>query len=133
MGQNHTASKTVLIVDDYSDARELLKLFLSADGYNVAEASNGLEGVEAALLVHPDLIIMDISMPVLDGLDALRQIRRDDSLRDTPVLIITAHGKQGIDLYADNAELLNENTEYLPKPIDLGLLKDALNRLVPQD
>lgn len=131
MGQNKSASKTVLIVDDYNDARELLELFLMTSGYNVVEAENGLEGVEKAIHTSPDLIVMDISMPVLDGLNALRQIRQHESLRDTPVVIITAHGRRGIKLYTDNLDLLNERTEYLPKPIDLGLLKDVLNRLAP--
>jgi CheY-like chemotaxis protein len=133
MTQNQTPAKTILIADDYSDARMLLKKYLSDRGYQVVEASNGVEAVKQASLARPDLIIMDISMPVLNGLDAVREIRRDESLRDTPIIIITAHGAQGIHLYAENADLLNENTEYIPKPIDIELLRATLKRFVPQD
>ena len=83
-------SKTVLIVDDNDDNRFLYEMILAHAGYTVLEARNGAEGVMLAREYHPDLVLMDIHMPVLDGWGATRQIKQVPDTADIPVLAVTA-------------------------------------------
>src|SRR3982750_221092 len=83
---------TILIVDDYADNRVLLSSWLRAKGYQVIEAQDGKEGVLQANRAHPDLILMDLAMPELDGIQATRQIRERQAFSRTPIFAITAYG-----------------------------------------
>src|SRR5688500_20391392 len=83
----------VLVVEDYDDTREFMKFLLQDYGFDVAEASNGYEAVEAVKRQVPDLILMDISMPGMDGLTAARKIREQKGSRKTPIIAITAYGE----------------------------------------
>ncbi len=80
----------ILVVDDDEDSRWLTSFVLEAVGHEVLLAANGSEGVEAARRDRPDLILMDVRMPVMDGFEARRLIRRDSSLRDIPIIALTA-------------------------------------------
>jgi CheY-like chemotaxis protein len=82
---------TVLIADDNADVRELTKLFLEFEGCAVIEAGDGRDAVRAALVSTPDLILLDIQMPLMDGLEAARQLRRNNSVRNVPIVAVTAN------------------------------------------
>ena len=81
----------VLIVDDYEDTREMLKMMLEMRGCVVVEAANGLEAVEVAMREKPDLILMDLNMPVLDGWEATRRLTTQEATRHIPIVAITAN------------------------------------------
>jgi CheY-like chemotaxis protein len=84
------ASPRVLIADDHEDSREALKALLEAFGYRVVVAANGAEAVEKARGAQPQLILMDVMMPVVDGLSATQQIRADPTLPRMPIIAVTA-------------------------------------------
>jgi CheY-like chemotaxis protein len=81
----------VLIAEDFEDARELYRDYLEFSGFDVETATNGREAIEQALALQPDLILMDASMPVLDGWQATRELKANPSTRHIPVLALTAH------------------------------------------
>lgn len=85
----------VLVVDDYQDAREMYAEYLSFSGFRVAEASNGLEAVEKAFSLRPDVILMDLSLPGMDGWAATRQLKTDERTRGIPVVALTGHALAG--------------------------------------
>src|SRR5438874_8082987 len=86
-----SAKPTVLVVEDHDDTRLMLKLLLEMEGYAVAEAADGLEAVELADDAHPDLILIDGSLPRLDGLAAVRRMREHKSLRTVPIVAPSGH------------------------------------------
>ena len=81
----------VLIVDDVQDNRTIYVLFLKFSGFRVAEAENGEEALEKATSLLPDVIVMDLSLPVMDGWEATRRLRRDPRTRKIPVIVLTGH------------------------------------------
>jgi CheY-like chemotaxis protein len=85
---------TILVVDDFDDTRWLLRTWLERRGFRVIEAENGNEAVFEAQSKAPDLIIMDLEMPELDGLSATRQIRGDAKLADVPIVAVSAYGAE---------------------------------------
>ena len=82
--------KRILVVEDQEDLRGILRDLLTGSGYEVAEAANGRDGVAKAKSERPDLILMDIQLPVLDGYDATRQIKADPGLRATPIIAVSS-------------------------------------------
>ncbi|HEX3280446.1 MAG TPA: response regulator, partial [Pyrinomonadaceae bacterium] len=86
------AQRTILIVDDFDDTRLLLRTWLRKKGYRVAEAENGNEAIAKAQELKPDLIIMDVEMPELDGLSATRQIRALKDSAALPIIAVSAYG-----------------------------------------
>ena len=112
----------VLIVDDYQDAREMYAEYLEYSGYRVAEARNGLEAVEKAFALHPALILMDLSLPVMDGWEATRRLKSDARTRSIPVVALTGHALDGHSREAQDAGC----DAYVTKPC----LPDALVREV---
>src|SRR5689334_16912515 len=82
---------TILIVDDQQTNREVLAALLGYGGHQVVEASDGAEALESTRAHHPDLVITDILMPVMDGYEFVRQLRTDPSIAHTPVIYYTAH------------------------------------------
>ena len=83
--------KTILIVEDNEDNRLIYSQYLTHAGYRVLEAGNGAEGLDTARRERPDIILMDISMPVMDGLTATRHLKADPELKAIPVVALTAH------------------------------------------
>jgi CheY-like chemotaxis protein len=88
------ARPTILVVDDFDDTRWLLRTWLEKRGFRVIEAENGTEAVIEAQSKSPDLIIMDLEMPELDGLSATKQIRGDAKLADVPIVAVSAYGAE---------------------------------------
>jgi CheY-like chemotaxis protein len=88
-------SALILVVDDYQDAREMYAEYLQFSGFRVAEARNGNEAVEQAFALSPDLILMDLSLPGMDGWEATRQLKSDDRTRHIPIVALTGHALAG--------------------------------------
>jgi two-component system cell cycle response regulator DivK len=88
-------SKRILVVEDQEDLRAILRDFLSASGYTVIEAVDGAEGVARAAAERPDLVLMDIQMPVLDGYDATRQIKALPSCATIPIIAVSSFAMKG--------------------------------------
>lgn len=82
--------RRVLVVDDYEDARQVLGLILEHVGFDVVLAANGADAVDAALRTHPDVVVMDLFMPGMDGIEATRRIKADPACQDVPVIAYTA-------------------------------------------
>jgi two-component system cell cycle response regulator DivK len=87
---------TVLVVDDYEDNRQMYAELLAYAGFSVVEACNGAEGIVSAQLVLPDLVIMDLSLPVIDGWEATRRLKRDERTKHIPILALTGHAPEGL-------------------------------------
>jgi two-component system, cell cycle response regulator DivK len=88
-------SKKILVVEDTEDNRQILRDLLSAAGYDMIEAHDGAEGVARASEHRPDLILMDIQMPVMDGYEATRRIKADPALKSIPVIAVTSYALSG--------------------------------------
>ena len=123
---------TVLIVDDYDDVRPLIRRWLEDFGCRVVEASGGKEAVEVAKREHPNLILMDLFMPEVDGYAAAFRIRRDEELKDVPIVAISAYGELGIDAQAQIDPQAVGFNEYVPKPFGPERLKELLDRFLPR-
>ena len=117
----------VLVVDDTVDNLVIISLHLQQSGYRVVTANDGEEAIKVASLTHPDLILMDISMPGLDGLGATRKIREHPTLRPVPVIAVTAFTTEGFQRAAYDAGMEG----YLTKPIDFERLNDLIRSLLP--
>jgi two-component system cell cycle response regulator DivK len=88
-------TKRILVVEDQEDLRGVLRTLLTGSGYEMIEAADGAAGVAKAKSERPDLILMDIQMPVLDGYDATRQIKSDATLKSTPVIAVSSFAMRG--------------------------------------
>jgi len=91
-----TKGQKVLLVDDYSDAREMYTEYLEFMGYQVLQAQNGVEALERALDSSPDIILMDLSLPIMDGWEATRRLKEDSRTSSIPVVALTGHALAGI-------------------------------------
>ena len=85
----------VLVVEDYQDAREMYVEYLRFSGFRVAEARNGVEALERAFALHPDIILMDLALPRMDGWEATRRLKRDPRTARIPVVALTGHALAG--------------------------------------
>ena len=125
MAEREGISLTVLVVEDFEDNRFMMRRLLEMSGYRVVEAVNGSQAVEVAASERPDLILMDLSLPKLDGLAATRKIRQQDGLSKVPIVAVSAH-----DTADFHAEALAAGcNEYVTKPIDFDQLVRLLDRL----
>jgi two-component system, cell cycle response regulator DivK len=86
----------VLVVDDYADAREMYSEYLQFSGFDVVEAANGIEALQRAVEDQPDIILMDLSLPVMDGWEATRRLKADGRTACIPVVMLTGHTLAGI-------------------------------------
>ena len=121
------ARATVLVVDDSADTRAVLSRTLEAGGYRVVEAADGREAVEVALRECPDLILMDLNMPVLDGLAATERIRKlKEKCGDVAIVAVTAFDTYGM----KEAALEAGCDAYLLKPLALDELEAVVERLL---
>jgi CheY-like chemotaxis protein len=125
-GQQSESKFLILVVDDSADNVALLSLDLQQQGYRVVTASNGEDAVAVAIQMLPNLILMDINLPTLDGLGATRRIREHDSLREVPVIAITAFGTEGFQRAAYDVGV----SGYLTKPLDLDRMHQLIARLL---
>jgi CheY-like chemotaxis protein len=116
----------ILVVDDSADNVAMLSLHLQQEGYRVVTATNGEEAISVACYTLPNLILMDISMPRLDGLGATRRIRENDALRDVPIIAITAFGTEGFQRAAYDVGV----SGYLTKPVDFRRMHQLIARLL---
>jgi CheY-like chemotaxis protein len=119
-------AQTILLVEDYDDSREYLRIWLEALGFQVVEAINGREAIQFARQIYPDLILMDICMPVLDGISATVSIRKLEKGKNVPVIAISADRKW----YHEEALQAGCN-EVVDKPIDHANLEIMINRYLP--
>ncbi len=115
--------KTILICDDEPALRELIRASMD-DGFEFAEASDGIIAIELAREVTPDVVILDLMLPRLSGLEVLARLNEDERLKDVPVLVITAWNETREDVLAAGAD------DFVAKPFDPEDLKAAVNRLV---
>ncbi|HYP02319.1 MAG TPA: response regulator [Pyrinomonadaceae bacterium] len=125
---NETAAPLrVLVVEDYEDTRFLMRLELEKRGFRVFEATDGEQGIALAAQERPDIILMDIGLPNIDGIEATRLIRNDASMRDVLIVALTAHHETEY-----RAQALAAGCDaYLTKPVDFDWLRDLLGRLLP--
>ncbi|HTX40906.1 MAG TPA: response regulator [Acidobacteriaceae bacterium] len=118
----------ILIADDRPSSRELLRTVLERSGYDVVEAGDGEEALVQARERHPDLILLDLQMPKLDGYGALAELRSDARFRDLPICALTASAMRG-----DREKILAAGfTDYLSKPAGPELLRETVARLLGQ-
>src|SRR5262245_21098171 len=122
------ANKLFLVVEDFEDSRFMMRRLLEMSGYDVLEASDGEQAVRMAVEARPVVILMDLSLPKLDGLSATRKIRQKKGLKRIPIVAVSAH---------DSPESRNEALEagcdeYVTKPIDFDNLHAILQRFVGQ-
>ena len=125
MEDKSEARPTVLVVEDFEDNRFMMRRLLEMSGYRVVEAVNGNQAVELAATESPDIILMDLSLPQLDGLAATRRIRSQEGPRKVPIVAVSAH--DSADFHAE--ALAAGCNEYVTKPIDFDQLVQLLDRL----
>ena len=123
----------ILIADDSEELRALVVSHLSRNMYEVMEATNGQEAVAASQSVVPDLILMDLQMPVMDGLEAAQHIRQRAESRDVPIIFFSAFGGEGIDLFVKINTLGKAPIEYLAKPFKVEHLTTLVESLLVSD
>jgi two-component system cell cycle response regulator DivK len=105
-------SRTILVVDDHEDNRRILRDLLCTAGYEIVEATTGEDGVAVAKARVPDLILMDIQLPGIDGYEATRRIKADEALRHIPLIVVTSYALSG-----DDAKALAAGADaYVAKP-----------------
>ena len=123
-------SKKILIVEDDGNIRELLRLYLEREGYEITEAANGEEGVELWRKINPDMILLDVMMPIMDGWQVCKIIRKESKV---PIIIMTAKGEtfdkvNGLEMSAD---------DYIVKPLEMreviARVRAIFRRLAPED
>lgn len=115
--------KTVLIVEDYDDTRSFMKLLLETNGYQVIEAVDGIEALDKYKHQHPDIVLMDISLPMVDGLTATKAIRElEGDSSKLPIIAVTAFGKY----YYKQAMEAGCN-DLIDKPVDFEAIESVLN------
>jgi two-component system, cell cycle response regulator DivK len=118
----------VLLVEDTEDNRVMMRRLLEMSGYRVMEAVNGVEAVTQAEREVPQIILMDLSLPLIDGLAATRRIRQLSSLKGVPIIAVSAHDT--LDFHAE--ALVAGCDAYITKPIDYGELEGLIESLLEQ-
>ena len=93
--ENRTHEPLVLVVEDYQDAREMYAAYLTFSGYRVAEATNGIEAIEKTIELMPDIILMDLALPKMDGWEATRRLKMDERTKHIPIVALTGHALAG--------------------------------------
>jgi two-component system, cell cycle response regulator DivK len=116
----------LLLVEDFEDTRHFMRLELEEQGFIVFEAENGQVAVDTAMREKPDVILMDLTLPILDGFAATKLIRQDDQLKNVPIIAVTAHHE---DDFRSGAKASGFDA-YVTKPIDVNWLKDLIAGLL---
>jgi two-component system cell cycle response regulator DivK len=126
MPEKDAPNLTILIVEDVDDTRYFMRLALEQLGYSVIEAEDGEKAIEIALRERPDIILMDLSLPVMDGIAATTSIRSNEEMREVPIIALTAHQK--VDLRTE-AKASGFNA-YVTKPFDIDFLDELIKGLL---
>jgi two-component system cell cycle response regulator DivK len=113
---------TILVIEDYSDTRELLSVLLRRRGYNVVEAEDGVEGLLKAGWVYPDLILMDLSLPEMDGVEVARRIHAQSKLSQIPIFVVSAYLTEAVKADVRAAGCV----ETFSKPFDAQALMERI-------
>ena len=121
------SGRTIMVVEDYDDTRLLLRKGLESLGYSVLEAGNGQEAVDIAARDHPDLILMDLDLPILDGIAATQRIRQQAEMEKVPIVAVTAYPMS----YTHVKAFAKGCDEYMAKPIDMNELERLVTRYLP--
>lgn len=118
--------KKVLVVEDHHDTSFLLCRLLKTEGYDVEHAIDGMVGLNAAASAPPDLIVTDIQMPRMDGIEMIRRIRGSEDISGTPIIVMSAYGKRVID------DALDAGADgFVEKPIDLNTFLETVRSKLP--
>ncbi len=126
MTEKDSRNLTVLVVEDFDDARYFMRLELEQLGYLVIEAEDGAQAVEIALREHPDIILMDLTLPLMDGLHATAKIRSSAAMREVPIIAVTAHQETDFRAGAKASGF----DAYVTKPIDIDWLSELIRGLL---
>jgi CheY-like chemotaxis protein len=118
--------RTILLIDDDAELRSLLRLVFTGQGYDVAEAEDGQEGLETVLSKPFDLVLVDFDLPFIHGLEVVRELRRHPKFEALPIIMMTSHGNR---LYAHAVDAGCD--EFLAKPLDFDRLHDLLQYFAP--
>lgn len=120
----------ILIIEDDGELQQLLSIALNQDGYEVHYAFNGKEGYDKVLQLQPDLVVLDLMMPVLNGVEVIRLVTANTLVKDIPIVVMTAHG--------DRTEMLESSIKaqgvraYLRKPFEIPEFKSTVRRMLAQ-
>ena len=126
MSEKPSANPTILLVEDDEATRYFMRLGLEQRGYRVIEANDGNKAVELAQEQRPDIILMDLSLPGMDGLAATKEIRKDERMGKVPVVAVTAHQETD---FREEAKASGFDA-YVTKPIDFDWLRELLTGLI---
>jgi CheY-like chemotaxis protein len=117
---------TILLIEDYKDTRELLSVMLQRHGYHVIEAEDGLEGLLKAGWLYPDLILMDLSLPEMDGVEVARRIHSQAKLSQVPIFVVSAYLTRDVVEDVRSAGCV----EVFPKPFNAQILLERIQALL---
>ena len=117
-------TKKILIIDDEQDFIDMIKMRLEAGGHVVESANDGLAGLKKASEIDPGLIFLDVMMPVMDGFETLRKLKREDATKLIPVIMLTARGESSAIFKAQGLGA----TDFLMKPCESGELSDIVSK-----
>lgn len=120
-------TKRILVIEDQEDNRRIVRDLLTSVGYQLVEAVTGEEGVAMAELHRPDLILMDIELPGVDGYEATRRIKANPALRQTPIIVVTSYALSGDDIKAHEAGC----DAYIAKPFSPRVLLAKIREYLP--
>jgi two-component system cell cycle response regulator DivK len=121
--------KVILVIEDQEDNRRIMRDLLTSKGYEVIEALNGLDGVNAAETHRPDLILMDIQLPGIDGYEATRRIKANPEIKKIPIIVVTSYALSGDDVKAFEAGC----NAYVAKPFSPRKLLEKILEYLPED
>ena len=127
MSERRPEELTILVVEDYEDTSLAMRLALEHKGYHILEASDGEQGVRVAERERPDVILMDLNLPVLDGFGAAERVRANPELKETVIVAVTAHHDPELRARA----LASGCNAFVTKPIDFEWLGDLISNLLP--
>ena len=120
--------KRVLVVEDHHDTSFTLCKLLKLEGYDVDHAIDGMSGYKSASNRHPDLIVTDVQMPRMNGIDMIRRIRTSDDLKQVPIIVMSAYGKRVI------ADAISAGADgYIEKPLDFEKFISRIRDILPED
>jgi len=120
-------NKTILVIEDHEDNRRIMRDLLTSSGYEVIEAVTGEEGVTATETYRPDLILMDVQLPGLDGYEATRRIKANPNLQSIPIIVVTSYALSGDDVKAFEAGC----DAYVTKPYSQRELLASIRKFLP--